>query len=92
MLQKLVSGPHYPFEDPYSNPKSITDYIGFLLVTLAKSLNVPVFPFSFDKKRSVSFSCGSVVGQWNRLPRAMVTASNLAEFKMHLDSVLKHRV
>ncbi|KFW77215.1 hypothetical protein N305_10656, partial [Manacus vitellinus] len=33
-----------------------------------------------------------VVGHWNRLPRAVVTAPRLTEFKKHLDDVLRHMV
>ncbi|KAJ7396511.1 hypothetical protein BTVI_144087 [Pitangus sulphuratus] len=33
-----------------------------------------------------------VVGHWNRLPREVVTAPNLAEFKKHLDNTLGHMV
>ncbi|KFW78792.1 hypothetical protein N305_04956, partial [Manacus vitellinus] len=29
-----------------------------------------------------------VVGHWNRLPRAVVTAPSLKEFKKHLDNAL----
>ena len=33
-----------------------------------------------------------VVGYWDRLPRAAVTALSLTEFKKHLDNALRHRV
>ncbi|KFQ90051.1 hypothetical protein N337_13320, partial [Phoenicopterus ruber ruber] len=33
-----------------------------------------------------------VVGHWNRLPREVVTAPNLSEFKEHLDGALSHMV
>lgn len=33
-----------------------------------------------------------VVGHWNRLPRAAVTAPSLTEFKKCLDNGLRHRV
>jgi len=31
-----------------------------------------------------------VVRRWNRLPRAVVTAPRLPEFKMHPDNALRH--
>ena len=33
-----------------------------------------------------------VVGHWNRLPREVVTAPSLSEFKAHLDDTLSHMV
>lgn len=33
-----------------------------------------------------------VVGHWDRLPRAVVMALNLLEFKEHLDDALRHMV
>jgi len=33
-----------------------------------------------------------VVGQWNWLPREVVTALSLSEFKEHLDDTLSHMV
>ena len=33
-----------------------------------------------------------VVSHWNRLPREVVMASSLSEFKMHLDDALSHMV
>ncbi|KFW81113.1 hypothetical protein N305_04073, partial [Manacus vitellinus] len=33
-----------------------------------------------------------VVGHWNRLPREVVTAPSLTEFKKHLDNSLRHMV
>ncbi|KAJ7411218.1 rna-directed dna polymerase from mobile element jockey-like [Willisornis vidua] len=43
---------------------------------------------SFRKR----FSTQRVIGHWNRLPREVVTAPNLAEFKTHLDDTLGHMV
>ena len=36
------------------------------------------------------FSTQRVVGHWDRLPRAVVTARNLPEFKKHLYNTLRH--
>ncbi|KFO60899.1 hypothetical protein N302_13306, partial [Corvus brachyrhynchos] len=33
-----------------------------------------------------------VVGHWNRLPREVVTAPSLTDFKEHLDNILEHMV
>ena len=33
-----------------------------------------------------------VVGHWNRLPREVIMALNLLEFKKHLDDALSHMV
>ena len=33
-----------------------------------------------------------VVSHWNRLPRAVVTAPSLSEFKEHLENALSHMV
>ena len=33
-----------------------------------------------------------VVGHWNRLPRGVVMAPTLSEFKEHLDNALSHIV
>ncbi|KAK4810720.1 hypothetical protein QYF61_007694 [Mycteria americana] len=41
------------------------------------------------KKR---FFTERVVGHWNRLPREVVTAPSLSEFKEHLDDALNHMV
>ena len=38
------------------------------------------------------FFAGRVVGPWNRLPREVVTAPSLSEFKEHLDNALSHMV
>ena len=38
------------------------------------------------------FFTGRVVGHWNRLPREVVTAPSLSEFKEHLDDALSHMV
>ena len=38
------------------------------------------------------FCTQRVVGHWDRLPRAVVTALSLPEFKKHLDNALRHRV
>ena len=38
------------------------------------------------------FCTERVVGHWNRLPRAVVTALSLPQFKKHLDSTLRHMV
>jgi len=32
------------------------------------------------------------IGHWNRLPREVVTAPTLSEFKEHLDNTLSHMV
>ncbi|KAK4815926.1 hypothetical protein QYF61_010183 [Mycteria americana] len=34
------------------------------------------------------FFTGRVVGHWNRLPREVITAPSLSEFKEHLDNAL----
>ncbi|KAK4813720.1 hypothetical protein QYF61_020927 [Mycteria americana] len=36
------------------------------------------------------FSAERVIGPWNRLPREVVTAPSLSEFKEHLDDALSH--
>ena len=33
-----------------------------------------------------------VVGHWNRLPREVVRAPSLSEFKEHLDDALSHMI
>ena len=38
------------------------------------------------------FCTQRVVGHWDRLPRAVVTASSLPEFKKCLDNALRHGV
>ncbi|KFO04291.1 hypothetical protein N312_03945, partial [Balearica regulorum gibbericeps] len=38
------------------------------------------------------FFTETVVGHWNRLPRAVVMAPSLSEFKEHLDDALSHTV
>ena len=38
------------------------------------------------------FFAGRVVGPWNRLPREVVTAPSLSEFKECLDDTLSHMV
>ena len=38
------------------------------------------------------FCSQRVVGHWDRLPRAVVTAPSLPELKKHLDSALRHVV
>ena len=38
------------------------------------------------------FFTARVVGHWSRLPRGVVTAPSLLEFKEHLDNALNHTV
>ena len=46
--------------------------------------------FRLDTRKR--FFTEGVSGHWNRLPREVVTAPRLSEFKEHLDDALSHMV
>jgi len=46
--------------------------------------------FRLDSRKR--FFTEKVFGHWNRLPREVVMASSLSEFKEHLDDTLSHMV
>ena len=52
----------------------------------------PIFQRWFRLDIRKRFFTKRVAGHWNRLPRAVVMAPSLPEFKKHLDNTLRYMV